>query len=417
MKPLIQLIVLSALTVFLPTLVSAESTPHEHITLLRSEALTYAAVFEGALNRAPEAITRQSREQQSAAYQGLGKNWTAGSPRVSLDYLGDNLFDNKGMQEFEAGLEWQLWSAEGRRSGQQLGQSYQREFLAWQDYLQLLISGRVRTALADIRQAEMLLGKAGDAREGAQKLVEIAELRLQAGDASRDALLQTQSLLLAKDKNLLEAEAALVDAERNYINITGLHARPTFDYREERSALDEISPDHPVLRFLQGAVDIAGGQIAQMKEEARGKPTLNLGLNRQRGGRSEDYNDALVLGFSLPFGTSAYASAQTSEARRDLAEAQMQYESAIRQLRQTLHEVEHELAVTETAIKLSSEQLSLNRQRSQMAHKAFELGEITMTQVIQILQQQQLADSEYQLLQLKQQRLVCEFNQSVGVLP
>jgi len=416
-KPLIQLIALSALTVFLPTLVSAESTPHEHITLLRSEALTYAAVFEGALNRAPEAITRQSREQQSAAYQGLGKNWTAGSPRVSLDYLGDNLFDNKGMQEFEAGLEWQLWSAEGRRSGQQLGQSYQREFLAWQDYLQLLISGRVRTALADIRQAEMLLGKAGDAREDAQKLVEIAELRLQAGDASRDALLQTQSLLLAKDKNLLEAEAALVDAERNYINITGLHARPTFDYREERSALDEISPDHPVLRFLQGAVDIAGGQIAQTKEEARGKPTLNLGLNRQRGGRSEDYNDALVLGFSLPFGTSTYASAQTSEARRDLAEAQMQYESAIRQLRQTLHEVEHELAVTETAIKLSSEQLSLNRQRSQMAHKAFELGEITMTQVIQILQQQQLADSEYQLLQLKQQRLVCEFNQSVGVLP
>ena len=417
MKPLIQLIVLSALTVFLPTLVSAESTPHEHITLLRSEALTYAAVFEGALNRAPEAITRQSREQQSAAYQGLGKNWTAGSPRVSLDYLGDNLFDNKGMQEFEAGLEWQLWSAEGRRSGQQLGQSYQREFLAWQDYLQLLISGRVRTALADIRQAEMLLSKAGDAREDAQKLGEIAELRLQAGDASRDALLQTQSLLLAKDKNLLEAEAALVDAERNYINITGLHARPTFDYREERSALDEISPDHPVLRFLQGAVDIAGGQIAQTKEEARGKPTLNLGLNRQRGGRSEDYNNALVLGFSLPFGTSAYASAQTSEARRDLAEAQMQYESTIRQLRQTLHEVEHELAVTETAIKLSSEQLSLNRQRSQMAHKAFELGEITMTQVIQILQQQQLADSEYQLLQLKQQRLVCEFNQSVGVLP
>ena len=417
MKPLIQLIALSALTVFLPTLVSAESTPHEHITLLRSEALTYAAVFEGALNRAPEAITRQSREQQSAAYQGLGKNWTAGSPRVSLDYLGDNLFDNKGMQEFEAGLEWQLWSAEGRRSGQQLGQSYQREFLAWQDYLQLLISGRVRTALADIRQAEMLLGKAGDAREDAQKLVEIAELRLQAGDASRDALLQTQSLLLAKDKNLLEAEAALVDAERNYINITGLHARPTFDYREERSALDEISPDHPVLRFLQGAVDIAGGQIAQTKEEARGKPTLNLGLNRQRGGRSEDYNNALVLGFSLPFGTSTYASAQTSEARRDLAEAQMQYESAIRQLRQTLHEVEHELAVTETAIKLSSEQLSLNRQRSQMAHMAFELGEITMTQVIQILQQQQLADSEYQLLQLKQQRLVCEFNQSVGVLP
>ncbi len=162
---------------------------------------------------------------------------------------------------------------------------------------------------------------------------------------------------------------------------------------------------------------LASNQVAQSKEESRGKPSLNLGLNRQRGGRSEDYSDALVLGFSLPFGTSASASAQTSDARRDLAEAQMQYESAMRQLRQTLHEVEHELAVTQTAIKLSKEQVSLTRQRSQMAHKAFELGEITMARVVQILQQQQLADTEYQLLQLKQQRLVGEFNQSVGVLP
>ncbi len=417
MKPLIQIIALSALTVFLPALVSAESTSHQHITLLRSEALTYAEVFAAALNHAPEAITRQAREQQANAYQDLAGNWTAGSPRMSLNYLGDNLFDNNGIQEFEAGLEWQLWSGEGRRSNQKLGQAYQRGFVAWQDYLQLLISGRVRTALADLRQTQMLVNKAGDARDEASKLVDIAQLRLQAGDASRDALLQSQTLLLARERGLLEAEAAQVDAQRNYANLTGLSTRPAFDYREELSALEAISPDHPVLRFLQAAVDIARNQIAQTKEEARGKPSLNLGLNRQRGGRSEDYNDALVLGFSLPFGTSAYASAQTSEARRDFAEAQMQYQRAIRQLRQTLHEVEHELAVTETAIKLSREQVGLNSQRSQMAHKAFELGEITMTQVVQILQQQQLADSEYQLLQLKQQRLVGEFNQSVGVLP
>jgi outer membrane protein TolC len=416
-KPLIQVIALSALSVFLPTQVAAESTPHKHITLLRSETLTYAEVFEGALNKAPEAITRQSREQQAIAYQGLAKSWTAGSPRVSLNYLGDNLFDNAGMQEFETGLEWQLWSGEGRRSNQKLGQAYQRQFVAWQDYLQLLISGRVRTALADISQSQMLVNKAEGAREEARKLVDIAQLRLQAGDAPRDALLQAQTLLLARESGLLAANAELVDAQRNYINLTGLSTRPAFDLREERSALEEISPDHPVLRFLQSGVDIASNQVAQTKEEARGKPSLNLGLNRQRGGRSEDYSDALVLGFSLPFGTSASASAQTSDARRDLAEAQMQYESAMRQLRQTLHEVEHELAVTQTAIKLSKEQVSLTRQRSQMAHKAFELGEITMARVVQILQQQQLADTEYQLLQLKQQRLVGEFNQSVGVLP
>ncbi len=241
MKPLIQVIALSALSVFLPTQVAAESTPHDHITLLRSETLTYAEVFEGALNKAPEAITRQSREQQAIAYQGLAKSWTAGSPRVSLNYLGDNLFDNAGMQEFETGLEWQLWSGEGRRSNQKLGQAYQRQFVAWQDYLQLLISGRVRTALADISQSQMLVNKAEGAREEARKLVDIAQLRLQAGDASRDALLQTQTLLLARESGLLAANAELVDAQRNYVNLTGLSTRPAFDLREERSALEEIS--------------------------------------------------------------------------------------------------------------------------------------------------------------------------------
>lgn len=417
MKPLIQVIALSALSVFLPTLVAAESTPHDHMTLLRSETLTYAEVFEGALNKAPEAITRQSREQQALAYQGLAKSWTAGSPRLSLNYLGDNLFDNNGLQELEADIEWQLKSAQGRRSSQKLGQSYQREFAAWQDYLQLLISGRVRTALADIHQTDMLVNKAEDAREEARKLVDIAQRRLQAGDASLDALLQAQTLLLAKERSLLQANAEQVDAQRNYVNITGLSTRPALDYREEQSALEEIGPDHPVLRFLQGAVDIASNQITQTKEEARGNPSLNLGLKRLRGERSEDYNDALVLGFSVPFGTGAYATAQTSDARRNLAEVQVQYQGAMRQLQQTLHEVEHELAVTQTAIKLSREQVSLNSQRSKMAHKAFELGEITMTRVVQILQQQQLADTEYQLLQLKQQRLIGEFNQSVGVLP
>ena len=141
MKPLIQVIALSALSVFLPTLVSAEPTPHDHITLLRSETLTYAEVFEGALNKAPEAITRQSREQQALAYQGLAKSWTAGSPRLSLNYLGDNLFDNNGLQELEADIEWQLKSAQARRSSQKLGQSYQREFVAWQDYYSCLLAG------------------------------------------------------------------------------------------------------------------------------------------------------------------------------------------------------------------------------------------------------------------------------------
>ncbi|MBQ0718688.1 MAG: TolC family protein [Gammaproteobacteria bacterium] len=400
-----------------PALAWSAPNAHEHEFLQRDEALTVAKVFTAALQHAPEAAATQARQQQADNYINLGKSWLPGRNRLAINYLDDRTLDDIGARELDAGLEFELWQRGARRESQKLGASYQQQTSAWQGYLQLLVAGRLRTSLANIQQREVLLAQAQRAQQDAQQLKAMTDDLFKAGATPRDSVLQAQSLLIEHDKLLLRAEAMLVDEERQYGNLTGLKQRPAQTVIESQSQLDAINASHPLLRFLQTSVDVAAINISKAKQDAKGNPTMNIGMRRQRGDRFEDYNDSLAIGFSIPFGGAATVTAQVSDARVSKVDSDIAYQSAYRQLNQQLHEVEHELTLTKTAIKLSREQAQLNEQRWQMANKAFKAGETTMMQVVLALQQFRTASTEYELSQLRQQRLMAEFNQTVGVLP
>lgn len=390
---------------------------HGHSSQARSQELAYASVFEHAYSHAPEVLATASREEQARAHQKLGNSWTASGPRANFNYLDDSRLNNTGQRELDAGLEWQLWAFGAKRNSQMLATAFGEEVNAWRDYLNLTVAGRVRTALADIRAAEVSLNQAQQARDSAQQLVDIAERQVSAGAAAQDDVLQAQTLLLAEEKKLLAARAALVDGERSYSLLTGLDTRPILEFSEQKTASEDITAQHPLLRFLQANVAIASGKVAEVRREAVGNPTLSLGMRSQRGDSSENTIDSLALGVSLPLGGGAQAGAKASDARRTLGDAQVELETARRQLQQRLHEVEHELGITRQALALGEEQVKLSAQRAQMARKAFALGETTMTQVVLTEQQYQIADTEQHLLQAQLVRLISEFNQTLGVLP
>ena len=418
-KPLslVKVVGVALLSVTLSSVAWSASKEHDHLLLPRSSAVTYTHVFEQAFEQAPEAIVNDARQRQAASYQHLGNSWMSGSPKVSLNYIGDSSFDNIGQTEMEAGLEFQLWSIGAKRDSERLGQSFRQESDAWQDYFKWVVAGRLRTTLADIREAEIVSAQAQRAKKDAQKLYAVAEVLFKVGETSRSSVLQAQSMLLEQEQNLLRAEAMLVDAERMYTSLTGLFIRPEHSYTEAKANVNDIQQRHVLLQFLQASVDVAGAQVRKVKQESKGSPTLSVGMRRQRGNEFEDYTDSLAVGISIPFGGSRYVSAKSSDAFRTKVDAQVQHQTAYRQLLRQLHEAEHELAVNALAIKLNEEQKTLSQQRSEMARKAFEAGETRMTEVVMALQQYHRAETEYQLMQMKQQRLISEFNQAVGVLP
>ncbi len=187
--------------------------------------------------------------------------------------------------------------------------------------------------------------------------------------------------------------------------------------RKPLTEREEIDESHPRLQYLQTEISLADANIAQRQADARGSPTISLGSRRTRSDSFQPYSDSIALSLSIPFGAKNIVESRTSTARRDKVDVEVLYQNTLRTLNQSLHEVEHELFLTNEAIGLSTQQLTLSEQRWQMAQTAFSQGEISLTQVIQALQETQAARKQSELLGLQRERLIIEFNQTIGVMP
>lgn len=396
---------------------TALAASEDHRAPTPSEQLDYPAVFAAATRRAPQALENAARSEQAAAWEDFGSSWTRGGPRFTFNALDDSLRDDLGQRELEAALEWQLQRPAARRSTQQLASAYSRETEAYAAWVRLAVAGRLRTALHALEAATLRLEQATAAKEAAESLLQIARQQLAAGAVAEDAALQAETLLLEQRAAQLEAEAGLVDAGRSYSTLTGLTQHPAAPFRETQSQREEVSPEHPLLAYLQLAQDVAASQAVQAREQARGSPTLSVGVAQQRPDNFNPANDSLVLGISIPLGGGAAAEAQASDARRQRAAVAAQYADAHRQLELQLHEVEHELEVSGAQLDLLQRQRELAEQRAQMARQAFAVGEYSMDRVVLAEREYHRVAKDHALLAARRQQLVSEYNQAVGVLP
>lgn len=394
-----------------------QNHPSDHEPLAKSLAMEFAAVFEAALSNAPELMAEGVRQQQAQDYYDFGRSWIAGRPSLEFNYIDDGVLDDVGLREMESGIRFDLWRPGERRDAEKLGQSYNSQLEAWLAYLQLVVAGRVRGVLADIAETEAILALELQSTLEAERLLEVTNGLFAAGALPQLDVMQVQSLLLEQQRVELYAEAALVDAEREYTVLTGLQLRPGTPYSESRSSQEEIQLDHPVLRFLRSGVDLAESNISKVRREASGNPTMTVGVRRERGNVFQPYTDSLGLSFSVPFGGRARVSADVSSARREKVDAEIQLVNTRIKLSMQLHEVEHELFIVSESLVLSENQTALNQQRYEMALVAFEAGEINLSQVVIALQQARASEKELEGLSLSQQRLISEFNQTIGILP
>lgn len=389
----------------------------DHAPLSRSENLTYAEVLDNALSNAPEQLSAESRVQQAARYSDLGASWFSGNPRLETSYIDDSAMSSVGLTELEAGLQFALWRPGERAQAQQLGRHYESLLETWRSNLALEIAGRLRSNLADLQQAEAGLTLEREAVAAAQELLRLTRSLFEAGEAPRLDVMQAQSLLLQQQQRLVDAEAALVDAEREYTVLTGLMLRPQASYREQQSPREEVDAAHPLLRFLQANLDVAGSRVDQVKRQATGSPTLGFGVRRERGGRMDDYVDSLGVSLSIPLGKSAAVASVVSDARRDEADLDVALRRGQILLNQQLHEAEHRLFVVRQQLAVSALRSSLSEQRLAMARSAYELGESDLLAVIIALQESLLATQEQRGLELQEQRLISDYNQSLGIMP
>ena len=389
----------------------------DHAPLIKAQDLNFTTLLEQTLANAPEALETEVRTEQAQAMVDVGESWIAGRPSAQLDYIDDQMLSNLGERELTYGIALPLWRSGERNAMQARGQQYNAQVAAWQEAFTLTMAGKLRQVLADMQDADTLLATEKQATADARQLLSIAESLHASGETARRDVLQAQTLLLAQQRNELAAEAARVDAERKYQMLTGLNRRPAKPHTESLLTAEEVSPEHPLLRLLRSDIDLAAAEIDKTELDALGSPTLSIGSRRQRAGNQNDYQDALALSVTIPFGGRAHVNASTSSARRNKVEADVRYLNTYRELNLQLHEVAHELFTLNESLPLSKEQAQLARQQWEMAKTAFVTGETDISQVVIALQQSRRSARELEVITLRHARLITEFNQIVGVLP
>jgi cobalt-zinc-cadmium efflux system outer membrane protein len=388
-----------------------------HLAVETSPGLDFEAVLQATVQHAPQALATTARQEQAAAWRSAGDSWLAGRPSLVYSLYHDRPLDNVGQQEYEWGLQLPLRRLAEFELARRQGEAYTRQAAAWQQSLRWQLAGELRLSLAQLESAEQALQLEQEASRMAEELLTVTQRLFDAGAVARLDLLQAQSLQLTQRQKLLDAEAVLVDAERNYVTLTGLQQRPAAAHREVLADLEEIPDTHPWLGYLRSELGVASSNLRQSEVAAKGSPQLTVGTRRERGDAMSLYNDSVALSFSLPIGGKSHVSAQTSAARMEQADAEVQLHAARRELQRLLHEAGHALHVTRESLPLLQQQAELGEQRSSMARTAFAAGELSLLQVLPTLQEALEARRALLQLQLQEQRQITEYNQIVGVLP
>lgn len=406
--------VMAASALAVPT---AQAQEFEHVHLDRSDSVQFADLLPLAIENSPRYRELAARNAEASAHQAVGDSWIAGNPSLSVDYLDDRSLSNLGQTELTWGVELPLWRLGEKQQMAALGERYGEQSTAWKQALELDIAGQLRIALADLNEADTLIVLEQEATGNAQALLDIVERLFTAGEVAQLEVMQARSLLLNQQRNELQANAARVDAERQYHILTGLEVAPATAHSESRVENETIPTSHPVLDLLQADIDLQAANVLKVKAAAKGNPSLTLGSRRQKDAPGAGYSNALALSVKIPLGGSTFVNASTANAERAKVEAEVQYYTALRELNAKLHEAEYQLFTVESALPMMEEEARLASQQWEMARTAFELGEIDMSQVVIALQLARNSAKDFETLALRQQRLILQYNQIIGVLP
>ena len=397
-------------------LVMAQESEHQHVQLLADSSLTLAAVVQAAVARAPQQQLSHTLAQVAKDQQQLSNRWISGPARVILSYRDDQTLDDTGLEEAEAGLEFDLWRRGEKANAKTLAGDQRQLVSTWQTYLQWLMAGEVRSVLHQLAAAEVKVTHARASIKDAERLLYISEKRFRAGDLPQGAVLQSEALVLEARQQLLETSAEQVDTQRRYSTLTGLSQHPA-PLTEGLPALQEISDQHPQLQYLLARRQQLFSVQEQQRHQAAGNTTVSIGMRREQGSIDEDPLGSLGVAISVPFGGKTYSRASSSTATVAAVEADVQLQQARRELQQQLHETEHELNLQKESLDLASRSAELNRRKWQMAVKAFELGESDLQPVVLAQHQYRQNQLQLQLQKMRQQALCSSLKQVVGELP
>jgi outer membrane protein TolC len=389
---------------------------HEHQSLTPDPALTLSELVTRTLAHAPSLTELESQAGFAAAWNARAASWLGGAPALSLRYQTDRFNSNAGVEEYEAGLELPLWRWREKSASKAFASSLEQESQDALAQLRWEVAGMVRHMLWQVAEAETDHMMAERAAAIAASVMIKVERAHELGDTALGEVLIARSNRLQAVNNVIEKEAALLDAERTYAVLTQGSVRPVFS-TERLSHLTALPADHVSVIWLNSQVARASAGRDRIEKASRGRPSLLIGPRWEQAPNDPESYNSLGLTLRFPFATNAYAAPEIAGADVALASATAERDRRLRQLQLMFHEASHELHVVTEQLAAAAESAELARQQIDMGSTAYEAGELNLLNLLLIQSSALAAERQAALLEVARNRAIARYNQAVGDIP
>lgn len=374
---------------------------------------TLGEALDRAWQRAAQGRIAESRALMAQASHAEARSWFPEAPSVEISHRDDRLNDNLGLREREVGLNMPLWLPGQRDAKKRLAEKETLDSQTAIAEARLSLAGRLRELVWAFAAARAELELASERLETASRLEADVARRVKAGDLARTDLLMAREETLGARNALSDARTRERQAQIRFRALTGLETLP------EKIEEEVVKPGQPHPRQLlaEAAAGRARAELAFIRASGREAPELSVGWQQSRDAHSQPDNNSLRLGLRFPFATEARNAPRMAAANAGLIQAEAENRQILDEIEADQREAEALLENAEAANAIASERVTATTERLRLLQKAFNLGELALSELMRARSAASQAKLESVRARVSVASAKARVNQSQGVLP
>jgi outer membrane protein, heavy metal efflux system len=393
---------------------TAAMDTHEDI-LNSNPNLSLHDVLQKTIARSPQQAVLAAQKFEVLAKQKMATSTLPLSPSVTVYHQNDTLGSGRNERDWQAELELPIWLPKQRDSREKVAEFSADNLTANTESLQLQVAGALRDAVWDISLKKNEAQLYQEKLVNAQKLEADIQRKYQAGELAKTDLMLVQQETLLAEKNLLRANAELMHARFRYSQLTGLNEIPE-NYDEAQSSLENFEQSS-LWKAAEAKVSLAKSERDLSVVERRENPQVILNARSAQGAFDNQYNQSVGIKIRIPFDTEVRSAPLLAASEQVVGEAYSQREKLRLMLEANLHEAEHNLFISKKELALAEQQFNIAKNSTELAQKAYSLGELDLMSLLRIQSQTFEAEKSFTTRQLQVKWDTARYNQAVGVLP
>ncbi|OYY81710.1 MAG: hypothetical protein B7Y33_01235 [Hydrogenophilales bacterium 16-62-9] len=379
------------------------------------EAASLRAALDQAWEKSPQAQTLEAKRAESNAQGVAANSLLAGAPVIVLGHRSDQLNNNAGVREWEAGMALPIWLPGQRDARQRQAKAGRVGLEANIRALRLRLAGELREAIWQVRQVEAQAQLDEARAQTAKKLAEDVAKRVRAGELAKTDLNLAQNEWRTAQAAVLQNRNRLLQAQQAYATLTGATVLP--DDIAESAQSKPLSDDHPLLEEARQAIEVAQAQVNVISQSRRDNPELELSTRRERGSLNDPYAGNVALSLRLPLSTDARNLPLISAAQTVLTSTQSEYSRTRLTLEYNRQQADQALQAADQLLDLARQRRGAARENLDLIQKSFSLGESDLFTLLRARTAAFEAEQAHNQQEIASALSRARLNQAQGVLP